>query len=261
MPNPPNQHRLVAVDTNVLLDFAAGSEAVLDAVATLRRRLRSAELIVSPTVVLELAEIEQHDPKPEARAAARAALLSMRVAWGFRPMNLMPVGHGIVEHIGERLLDRGLIPREERHDAIILAEAALSGCSILPSTYAPWITSGRRWNSKLRMWTCRSSPRRGKSSVSSSRVGSMTTKTLRACLKSRTVPLACLFRGFQPHARQAVPRAGSPRADRLETCPTGPDGLFKQTLKRANLGYRRRFAAAALAGQLAEQWWYHRRTA
>lgn len=134
MPNPPNQHRLVAVDTSVRLDFAAGSEAVLDAVATLRRRLRSAELIVSPTVVLELAEIEQHDPEPEARAAARAALLSMRVAWGFRPMNLMPVGHGIVEHIGERLLDRGLIPREERHDAFILAEAALSGCSILLSS-------------------------------------------------------------------------------------------------------------------------------
>ena len=51
----------------------------------------------------------------------------------------------------------------------------------------------------------------------------------RACLESRTVPLACLFRGFQLHARQAVPQAGSPRqtgwkpkTDRLEACPTGP---------------------------------------
>ena len=39
---------------------------------------------------------------------------------------------------------------------------------------------------------------------------------LRACLESRTVPLACLSRGFQPHASQAMPRAGNPRADRLE---------------------------------------------
>ena len=133
MPSLPSQHRLVAVDTNVLLDFAAKDEAVLDAVATIRRRLRHADLIVSPTVVLELGEISQRDPKPEAREAARAALLSVRREWGFKPMNLMPVGHGIVERIGERLLERGLIPREERHDAFILAEAALLGCSILLS--------------------------------------------------------------------------------------------------------------------------------
>ena len=37
--------------------------------------------------------------------------------------------------------------------------------------------------------------------------------------------------------------------------------MTTKTLKRVNLGYRRRFAVAALAGQLAEQWWYHRRTA
>ena len=46
------------------------------------------------------------------------------------------------------------------------------------------------------------------------------------------MPLACRFRGFQPHTRQAVPRAGSPWADRLEACPTRPTGLFKQALGR-----------------------------
>ena len=56
---------------------------------------------------------------------------------------------------------------------------------------------------------------------------------LRTCLKSRTVPLACLFRGFQPHARQAMPQAGSPQADRLEACPTGPAGLLRQALRNS----------------------------
>ena len=56
---------------------------------------------------------------------------------------------------------------------------------------------------------------------------------LRACLESRTVPLACLSRGFQPHASQAVPRAGSPQADRLEACPTRPASLFRQDLRNS----------------------------
>ena len=63
---------------------------------------------------------------------------------------------------------------------------------------------------------------------------------LRACLESRTVPLACLSRGFQPHASQAVPRAGSPQADRLEACPTGPAGLFRPAAQRSVVRKRAR---------------------
>ncbi len=51
--------------------------------------------------------------------------------WGIQPVNLVPVGHGIVEVIAATVRARGLLPDEEAHDALILAEAALLGCGIL----------------------------------------------------------------------------------------------------------------------------------
>ena len=46
-------------------------------------------------------------------------------------MNLVPVGHGIVDAIAAKIRERGLLPDEETHDALILAESALLECSIL----------------------------------------------------------------------------------------------------------------------------------
>ena len=43
----------------------------------------------------------------------------------------MPVGHGIVERIADRLQEARLLPAEEYNDGLILAEAALLGCAIL----------------------------------------------------------------------------------------------------------------------------------
>jgi hypothetical protein len=48
-------------------------------------------------------------------------------------MNLIPVGHGVVEQIGFKLRLRGIIPEEEKNDSYIIAEAAVLGCSILLS--------------------------------------------------------------------------------------------------------------------------------
>ena len=39
--------------------------------------------------------------------------------------------HGIAERIGSHLRETGLLPEEEVHDALILAEAALLDCSLL----------------------------------------------------------------------------------------------------------------------------------
>ena len=46
--------RLIAVDTNVLIDLAAGSEAIEDCLATIRRCLPESPIFVLPTVIVEL---------------------------------------------------------------------------------------------------------------------------------------------------------------------------------------------------------------
>jgi len=51
--------------------------------------------------------------------------------WGLNVVNLVPVGHGIVERIADKLQDSRLLPTEEYNDGLILAEAALLGCDIL----------------------------------------------------------------------------------------------------------------------------------
>ena len=48
-------------------------------------------------------------------------------------VNLVPVGHGIVERIADHLQEARLLPVQEYNDGLILAEAALLGCAILLS--------------------------------------------------------------------------------------------------------------------------------
>jgi len=131
MPTSPSPPTLVAVDTNVLLDCACGEESVLDALATIRRRIRAVQMVVSPTVLEELGFWSRFAKHPAKQEAAQIALRSLRANWSFRPVNLIPAGHGIVEQIALRLQNAGLIPMWEYHDALILSEAALLGCAIL----------------------------------------------------------------------------------------------------------------------------------
>lgn len=122
---------LVAVDTNVLLDQATGDGDVIEAIAVIRSKLgNSVRLIVTPTVLHELAWAADHDDDRETREAALKALGSLR-EWGYEPLNVVPVGNGIVEQISLRLRTAGILPEEEENDAAILAESALIGCGIL----------------------------------------------------------------------------------------------------------------------------------
>ena len=67
----------------------------------------------------------------DVRAAAQTALRSLTSKWGIQPVNLVPVGHGIVDTIAAKIRARGLLPNEEKNDAFILAESAVLECSIL----------------------------------------------------------------------------------------------------------------------------------
>lgn len=122
---------LIAVDTNVPLDLANGDDDVMDALGVLRRRIKAARLISLPTVNLELAYLSQFADESDVKTAAQSSLRSLWRKWKIEPVNLVPVGHGIVEVIGAKLRSEGLIPSGETHDSFILAEAALLGCGIL----------------------------------------------------------------------------------------------------------------------------------
>lgn len=127
--------KLVAVDTNVALDFAKGIDDVCDAIATIQSRIVGVELLLSPTVLGELANASVSDPDPEVRAAA-ARMLRQHRALGFRVVNFIPLGLDQLERIAERLRHQGLLPEEEVHDSEIIVEAAALDCALLTSSDA-----------------------------------------------------------------------------------------------------------------------------
>ena len=122
---------LVAVDTNVPLDLAQEVGDVADALDVIRERIAGARLIAPPTVTLELAFLSEFADEADVRAAAQNALRSLASKWGIQPVNLVPVGHGIVDAIAAKIRAQGLLPDEETHDALILAESAVLECSLL----------------------------------------------------------------------------------------------------------------------------------
>ena len=124
----------VAVDTNVLLDLADKSEVVIDCLDTINKRLPNPKIIVLPTVILELIDIVEYDDDAYLKSLAKLSLASILDPWSFLPVNCVPVGHGIVEQIGRKIREKGLIPEEEIHDSFIIAEAALYEAAILVSS-------------------------------------------------------------------------------------------------------------------------------
>lgn len=123
---------LTALDTNFLLDLAAGNERCLDAFAALKEVKITPRFVVTPTVLQEVAYFVRAGTE-EQKALALKALQSFRT-WGITPLTLVPVGHGIVEQIAGKICREGLLPDEEKHDSEIVAEAALTGCSLLVSS-------------------------------------------------------------------------------------------------------------------------------
>ena len=123
----------LAVDTNFLLDLALPKDVTHDALDTMRERIKSAEIIVPPTVVHEITYMAtdgDHEMRPRAMKVARLLVPS----WRFTPIKELNWAQEIMaEKIAEDLREKNVLPGAERHDAEILAEAAALGCSILIS--------------------------------------------------------------------------------------------------------------------------------
>ena len=136
MAETPRRSPLIAVDSNVLLDRANDDELVQDAIETVRRRIRGAKFIVTPTVIEEIALKAERGEKPLDRRLAKRVLARLIAPWGFAPMSFIPVGRGIVVEIARRLRSEGIIPEQEVNDSLIVAEAALAGATLLLSSDA-----------------------------------------------------------------------------------------------------------------------------
>lgn len=93
-------------------------------------RAQVPRFVVLPTVLQELAYLADKGKTKAVRELTMTALQSL-LSWGFEPLDLKPVGHGIVERIGDEIRRQGLLPDEERNDSRIIAEAALCECDFL----------------------------------------------------------------------------------------------------------------------------------
>jgi rRNA-processing protein FCF1 len=125
---------LVAVDTNFLLDLATPKDKAGDTVEIFRRRVPGVEFVVLPTVLDELDFIAEHGDTQSDRKLARTAQEKLVRVWKFRPLDFIPVGHGIIGVVAQKLRAKNLIPEVEVNDSYIVAEAALAGCTILVSS-------------------------------------------------------------------------------------------------------------------------------
>jgi len=124
---------LIAVDTNVLFDLANGEADALDALSIIRKRIPHADIVITSTVIEEMAYAADFGGTQEIRTLATKALTNLQ-KWGIRPCDFKPVGHGITEKTAERIRQAGLVPEEEINDSFVIAEAALAECRLLIST-------------------------------------------------------------------------------------------------------------------------------
>jgi len=125
----------LGVDTNVLLDLADGEESVADAFAVLAQRLVSSDVFVLPSVLDELAFLYASGETALVRQLARCALHLVREhKHGFKPLLELACPPTLIKEVAREIRSQGLLPPQEVHDSLILAEAALVGCALLLSS-------------------------------------------------------------------------------------------------------------------------------
>ena len=121
----------VAVDTNFLLALADSDEDAWDAVETLRHKTRRLPLIASPIVVGEVTFFTRFAPATPLGRSSRKTVTCFARHWRIRPEPLNSVQTGIVEQVSLSLRRKHLVAEEEKHDSLILAEAAVLNCVLL----------------------------------------------------------------------------------------------------------------------------------
>ena len=125
-------NRLVAVDSNILFSLAEEKDEAVEVWQLLCERLRPVMLVVPPTVLGELGDKSLAENTPLARLA-RKVLRGLRARWNFQPVELRPAQEELSKQVARRILERELMPADERNDALIVAESAVLECTLLVS--------------------------------------------------------------------------------------------------------------------------------
>lgn len=108
-----NQKKRLALDTNLLLDLARGSEFAHEFRTVFQEANYS--LLAGPTVFQELGFATVYGREPEKTLALAA--VSNAAKWGVVAFNLTPLDQTIAHRFAQKLLERGLLPDEEYNDA------------------------------------------------------------------------------------------------------------------------------------------------
>lgn len=119
-----------AIDTNPLIDWAQGFEDIPECFGLIKKRVPGVIIIVPPTVLHELGHFARTNDKGLGETALQALEL-IRTEPLLKPINLIPVGHGIVDINAWKLREKRLIDEDEKNDSLILAEVGLLECSVL----------------------------------------------------------------------------------------------------------------------------------
>jgi predicted nucleic acid-binding protein len=125
MVNSPKKS--LALDTNLLLDLAAGEDFAHDFKDEFSGR--GYALLVPPTVVAELAFFASLQDAPQ-RELADVALGKIR-EWKCQPFTLSSTELAIAARFAARLIQASLIPETEPNDGKILAQTSLAKIPLL----------------------------------------------------------------------------------------------------------------------------------
>lgn len=127
------KHTLVAIDTNFPLMLAEDSDIAWEALSVVRERIRPAEILIPPTVVFELNYHARKSPDLKLKKSAQYALNNLVSCWTFHFASLNSAQEVMVAEAAGRIFSTGLMPTEERNDAIIVAESAVLNSILLVS--------------------------------------------------------------------------------------------------------------------------------
>jgi hypothetical protein len=111
--------------------LAGGDEDVLDAIAVIDQRVAQSDWLVSPSVLEELAFLNESGERVKLRQSARIAFQQLQSGHRFRAIIDLPFPSNFIRGIADEIRQRQLIPATELHDSLIPAEAALMECAIL----------------------------------------------------------------------------------------------------------------------------------
>jgi len=125
---------LFAVDTNFLLGLVEPPDDARDALDIIRERTPRASVLITESAFAELDHFATTPSlgRQESAEKAEAAMIGL----GIQPVLLTDLQGTFAKSVAGKLLERGLVPWEEQHDARILAEAAVLECQLLISADA-----------------------------------------------------------------------------------------------------------------------------